>query len=216
LVAGVLAAGVAGCGSGGVSRAPVAAKTIGGFTLAERLLKPSRLPGFALLGPATVTASARNWGADRGQVDPQLAAQTARLDRLGFTAAAQETFARRIIGPGEGSGGAEVNSLVEELGSADAARSALNYWVAQARRRWQMPGGKWARFRVPEIPGAVGYDTAGPDATGHAVAFALGRFLYVVASSAGSGNRFVPSRRRVVSSATALYQRMRAEPRGES
>lgn len=210
LVAGILAVGVAGCGSSGFPRARPVAKAIDGLSLAQRLLDPARLRGFALLGPPLVVASARTWGADRGQVNPQLAAQTSQLDRLGFAGGAQETMAATVNGPAEGTGGAEVSSAVVELGSSRAAHTALRDRVTLARRNWQMAGGRLTRFRVPGVPGAVGFDTAGPDRTGHTVAFALGRFLYVVASSSAQGNRFAPSRSRIKSAATALYQRMRA------
>jgi hypothetical protein len=138
------------------------------------LLTSNELVGLTNGGVA-VSATPQQWvSTPPQQPAAQAAAEKAMLTREGFRAGATENFT---------TAGTSGISVVEEFRSATAARNALSFYVS----RLKAPGsaaGTYVPFRVPGIPGAMGFSLGGASG-GINVAFAQGDYYYLVGTGGG-------------------------------
>jgi hypothetical protein len=178
---------LAGCGGSGhkasttrtgstSSTAPATSTAPGGIR--GRLLTSNELAGFTS-GGVSVYTTAQEWvSSPPQQPAAQAAAEKGMLTREGFRAGATENLT---------SAGTSGISVVEQFGSAAAARDALAFYVS----RLKAPGstaGAYASFKVSGIPGAVGFSLGGASG-GINVAFTQGDY-------SGRSGRRRPSRDR--------------------
>jgi hypothetical protein len=186
LLAGVAAAVViAGCGGGGHAASTSSSASIattgasaspvpGGIR--SRLLGQNELAGFRSSG-VTVYKTASSWLSSEQGVPPnQVAAERAMLARDGFSLAAREDLM---------SGGKAGLSLVEQFRSPAAARDAFRLYAAQFKAPGA-PGGAYAPFSVPGVPGAVGFSLGGASGGGINIAFTDGDYYYLVGQEGAS------------------------------
>lgn len=100
------------------------------------------------------------------------------LIREGFQGGAVEN----LTGPPSDEG----LSIVEQFRSPRAAREALAFYISQQKEpEVQSSDGAYAAFKVPGIPGAVGY-TLGGASGGANVAFAQSDYYLLVGREGGS------------------------------
>jgi hypothetical protein len=197
----LLALALGGCGGGNSG----ASSGTPGLSLNQRVLRSTALPrlhAIALVRPVT---SAQAWLANAGVVGEDLTRQSSELDRLGFVAGARETLVsqRRSI--------ARVISSVEQFRSAAGARSALHDQYARAHAAAGTESEGFNPFRVPQIPGAMGYEISGPGVVAQTVAFASGPFYYLITATAPPGEPGAPNREQLLSAAAALYRRVHGQ-----
>lgn len=157
-----------------------------------RVLVANEMKGFVPHGRRALGINAASW-AVVDQVPPgQRAALTGMLERLGFVAGLRED----LIGPNHLVG----LSTVEQFRSVAAARAELRAELALA------VAGPAPAFAVSGIPGARGFGAAG---SGFNVAFADGRYFYLVgAESPPPGVPGGPTRASVIAAAQHLYGRV--------
>jgi hypothetical protein len=179
---------LAGCGSSGQttsatlarstpSTAAVASSTASG--IGGRVLKSNELAGFTSAGVA-VYLTIQKWLSNPNdqQSAAQAAAEKAMLTRDGFRAGAVEN----LTGPAPDGG----LSLVEQFRTAAAARAALAFYVSQQKEsQVESTAGRFVAFKVPRIPGAVGY-TLGGAGGGANVSFTQGDYYVLVGRQGGS------------------------------
>jgi hypothetical protein len=140
----------------------------------RRLLESHELSGFTS-GSVATYSSAKQWVSSPNdeQSAAQTAAEQAMLTRNGFRAGAVEQLT-------DDSTGEQGLSIFEQLRSAPAARSALDYYVSNLKKpAVQATDGTYKSFKVPTIPGAVGYSLGGTTG-GSDIAFADGQYYYLV------------------------------------
>jgi hypothetical protein len=179
---------LAGCGSSSqtasstlarstASTAAVASSTDSG--IGGRVLKNNELAGFTSAGVA-LYLSTQKWLSNPNdqQSAAQAAAEKAMLTRNGFRGGAVEN----LTGPAPDGG----LSIVEQFRTAAAARAALAFYVSQEKKsQVQSTAGKFVAFKVPRIPGAVGY-TLGGASGGANISFTQGDYYLLVGRQGGS------------------------------
>jgi hypothetical protein len=175
---------LAGCGSSGksatthstvtsappTSPASAAAPRTG---LATRVLTNDELPGFTASQAPTVEHDPRRYLVGGNDTGAQLTADLARLKQLGFKAAVSEN----LSAPGQ-----DGLSVVEQLGSARAARSEVTSGVRGAKGL----GGTFGTFPVSGIPGAIGYSLSSAQGDGINITWAVGPYYYLVGETLSS------------------------------
>jgi hypothetical protein len=193
---------LAGCGGSGKTASTHTSSTSASTTtsasaatprtgLVARVLTNNELPGFTASQPPTVQTNPRLYLAG-DESGPQLATDTARLERLGFKGAVNENL--------NGSGVPGL-SVVEQLGSVAAARSEL----ASNVRSLKTAGGTYATFPVSGIPGAVGYSISSPQGVGINILWADGPYYYLVGEELSTLVK--SSQTALIAAARHLYQR---------
>jgi hypothetical protein len=161
------------------------------------VLRGGELQGFVPRGHPTVSTGVHSWVAKE---PPELrASEAAGLEALGFVAGLGELLAPT---PSSGATG-EAISLVEQFRTAHGASGE----VADQLKRALAAGAE--AFAVAGIPGARGFGSStnagsGPNAN---VAFAVGRYYYIVAF--GGGSTGAPTRAQLTAAAQRLYGRVR-------
>ncbi len=190
ILAGALTVLLAACGS---SSKPSTSANSGGPLppIAHRLLTSSEMPpGFSAHGQPSVSTSVRAWLQSSQTPPARLRAQTERLNRLGFVAAASQSLTSSK-GPGL--------SLVEQFRAPSGAHSEF---AGEVKAFKSALGVK--EFPVSGIPAAFGFGVNGGGAN---VVFADGAYYYVV------GAAVPPTRANqlaVVASAQKLFHRVHA------
>jgi hypothetical protein len=163
-----------------------------------RVLVTNELSGFTPRGRRLLGINATSWVTETETPAPERAAATARLTRLGFVGGVRE----RLL-PDNGAA-AEGLSIVEELGTAQSARAELAAQLPLVRAH-----GPVSTFGVAGIPGAVGFGGSTPQSSGENVAFAKGRYYYLVGAGWTTGTPSPPTRAQLIAAARSLYQRVR-------
>jgi hypothetical protein len=153
----------------------------------------NELMGFQSVGVSVYTTTSSWISADQGVPAAQVAAERSMLVRDGFRVGAREDLA---------SGGTPGLSIVEQFRSPAAARDAFGLYASQFKR--PAPGrGSYAPFKVPGIPGAVGFTLGGPGGGGINIAFIDGANYYLVGRVGGS-----PAIANLTAAAQHLYHRV--------
>jgi hypothetical protein len=196
----VLAVVVVVTGCGGSRRGP--AQRSPKLSLPQRLIRAARFPGFHRFATPAVTRDPERWEAKAGLVGSELRHATDRLTRLGFVAGGRETLAPHYRSQ------VEIVSTVEEFRSSEGAKAELAGAHAQPRARGVRPEVTEHEFPVPAVPGARGIETKAPFSKRQSVAFAAGRFFYLVTVTAPSGGGKPPTRQHLIASSTAWYHRV--------
>jgi hypothetical protein len=140
----------------------------------RRLLESHELSGFTS-GSVATYSSAKQWVSSPNdeQSAAQTAAEKAMLTRNGFRAGAVEQLTNDSTGE-------QGLSIFEQFRSTTAARSALAYYISNLKKpAVQATDGAYKSFKVPTIPGAVGYSLGGTTG-GSDIAFADGQYYYLV------------------------------------
>ena len=124
------------------------------------------------------------------------AKEVRRLTGLGFVRAVRERLAPASeTGP-------EAISIVVQFRSARGARADLAAEAQMGEAHGAPP------FPAPGIPGARGFGGANGATTGYNVAYAVGRYYYLVGVGYATGSPGAPSRASLVSAAQRLYSRV--------
>ena len=197
---------LAGCGSshhpaskatGTVASATAAGRASASGGIRSQVLTNNELAGFRSEG-VTVYASLHKWisSSNDQQTAAQAAAEKAMLTHEGFKAGAVEN----LNGPAPDAG----VSIVEQLRSATAARAALAFYISRLKQpKAQATDGTYAPFKVPGVPGAVGF-TLGGAAGGANIGFTRGAYYYLVGRE-GATSR---DRAGLTAAARHLYRRV--------
>jgi hypothetical protein len=189
LLLGMSAFLLAACGGSGKTTSDNTTPTGPLPPIAHRLLTSAELPpGFTKNGPPSVATGIPAWLNRTQTPSGRRRAETARLTRLGFVAAASQNLAS-AKGPGL--------SLVEQFRAPKGARSEF---VSQVTTFKFSPGVK--QFPVSGIPNAFGFSVA---SGGENVVFPDGSYYYVVGAAWPST---AANRAAVIASAQKLYQRV--------
>ena len=171
--------------------APAAVRAVAG-----RVLIAGDLPGLAPQGQRTLGTSAENWVSEEGLPGFERAKEVRRLTGLGFVRAVRERLAPASeTGP-------EAISIVVQFRSARGARADLAAEAQMGEAHGAPP------FPAPGIPGARGFGGANGATTGYNVAYAVGRYYYLVGVGYATGSPGAPSRASLVSAAQRLYSRV--------
>lgn len=160
--------------------------------LEARVLTSNELSGFTAQ-PAPVERNPRLYLIESSESGSQLAADTARLKRLGFKGAVSEN----LNAPGQAG-----LSLVEQLGSVSAARSEVTGDIQHVKSQ----GGTYATFPVSGIPGAIGFSLSSSQGDGINITWAAGPYFYLVGETISSLDK--SSEEALNAAARHLYQRL--------
>ncbi len=205
-----IALATAACGSGHSQSSsttkqanqPQSAQSISQVTarspITQRVLHNGELAGMNPQSPPVAEPGAAVWVSGLGLSISAQNAEEARLRRLGFVAGVAEN----LLFPGNPN--RYGLSLVEQFRSASSAKAELGHGAGNS------PGVKWTYFAVAGIPGARGFETIGKGTSGRNVAFADGRFYYVVGAGWNAPASNVVSRTTLIAAALALYHRVHA------
>ena len=164
----------------------------GALPLQERVLGPGELSGFSINGPPEVARSAKAW---LRPVTPGEFRAAAALKARGFVVGAREYLT---------GSNAQAVSDVMEFKTARGARVALAQFVVGVR------AGSYSltRFSVPGVPSAQAAATSAVNRKAFNIAFADGRFWYLVSVGYPPEAGKHPTRAIVVAAARALYRRV--------
>lgn len=164
----------------------------GTLTLQERVLGPGELSGFGINGPAEIDRSAAAWYRTKFS---RRYDDAAALKARGFVVGARESLT---------GSNAQAVSAVMEFKTARGARTTLAQSIAEMR------GGAYAvkRFSVPGIPAVVAAVASGATRRSTNIAFADGRFWYLVGVGYPPEAKRHPARGSVIAAARALYRRV--------
>jgi hypothetical protein len=197
-----------GCGGSSKTHTATSATPGGAISgpqsLVAHLPPINQFPRLQPISAPNVVSSPQVWVASLGLPGTPGQLDAARLTKLGFIAGVQEE-----LGSNEPSV-AEVDALVEQFHTAGAARAELRYRLATARSTGRSPGYKFARFSVTGVPSAVGYSTKQPANLSDAVAFAAGRYFYLIQSVLPSGSKVVITKRQLSTEANAWYRHLQS------
>jgi hypothetical protein len=161
--------------------------------MAGRFIVAGELSGFAPRGEPKFVTNVQTWATETTPHKSEEGKVLARLKALGFVAAGRQP----LYGT---SSGVEGVSVVEQFGSAQSALAE----VAHSPGIPPPPGGDVTLFRVPAIPTAKGFKITGKEGSGSNVAFAKGRYYYVVGEASGE----VSARAGLIAAAQHLYRRV--------
>ena len=165
--------------------------------LKQRVLRASELPGFRVDGQLEVAGSARAWDCvkESGRYK-----DSAALQARGYVVGAREHFYRLQAGIHS----ADAYSDVIEFKTAGGAAAHLGRTLADMRS-----GSAGLKpFAVPGIPGAQAAATAAATFNGYNIAFADGRFWYLVGVLYPANATNHPTRASAIAAAQALYRRV--------
>jgi hypothetical protein len=170
----------------------VVASAQGALPLQQRVLAPSELPGFAINGPPEIVPSPAAWYRVKFSHRFQ---DSAALRARGFVVGARE----QLTGSN-----AQALSAVIEFKSPRGARKMVGQTIADLR------SGSYAlkRFAVPGIPGAQAAASSTVNDKGLSIAFADGRFWYLVSVRYPPKAAKPPQRTSLIAAARALYRRV--------
>jgi hypothetical protein len=167
LLVGALSVLSVACGGSQESPAPsaTATATAAAVELAPLLVAADGLPGFRPTGAEPVEQDdADAWAKTNEEAD------SSQLKALEFVAGARQD----LIGPP----GAYGLNLVERFRTDEEAGQRLTYTVRD------LGNGK-ARFRVPGVPGAVGFESGSGKSLGRSVAFRKGATVFLLSHQVG-------------------------------
>jgi hypothetical protein len=160
--------------------------------LTQRVLPPSSLHGFVTTRPLSPVRSAQTW-AGRVERSATPAREAARLERLGFVAAAREQLHGRFPLA------AEAVSVVERYRTTAGAQAELAYQRVTAETGWADQ--HVTLLRGIAIPGAVGWTARTPHVAAINIMFSVGHEFYVVGSAAAPGTRGAPTAGQMIAAA---------------
>ena len=155
--------------------------------LTQRVLKADEFAGMKPSKPPTVVGSVAAWAQGNKSWE-------ARYRKEGFVAGVGE----QLVTPGNSN--RYGLSLVVELSSAAGAKAELT-WDATSN-------GPWQNFKVPAIPGAIGFEESGPGGGGRNVGFTIGPYAYVVGAGWQGGANNAISVNTLRAAALLLYHRV--------
>jgi hypothetical protein len=164
----------------------------GALPLQQRVLGPGELSGFLINGPAEIARSAKAW---LRPVTPGEFKAVAALNARGFVVGARESLT--------GSNAQAVSDVIE-FKTAREARATVAQVIAGMREDNYAVN----RFSVPGVPSAQAAATSAVNRKAFNIAFADGRFWYLVSVSYPPEARKHPARASVVAAARALYRRV--------
>jgi hypothetical protein len=172
----------------------VVASAQGALPLQQRVLGPSELPGFAINGPPEIVPSAAAWY--RVKLSRRFK-DSAALKARGFVVGARE----QLIGLN-----ARALSVVIEFKNPRGARAMASQTIADLR------SGSYAlkRFAVPGIPDAQAAASSTANDKALSIAFADGRFWYLVSVRYPPKAAKPPQRTSLIAAARILYRRVHA------
>jgi hypothetical protein len=163
------------------------------IAMRSRLLKKGELREYEPTGRRKFGVDAASWiealELPRTEVTPEIE----RLEKLGFQLGLQEGVVRIKGGPIEGV------SIVEQFGAEAGARAELAYEVRKAETQ----GAR--EFAVTGVPTARGFGETG---AAYNIAFASGRYYYLLGISFPPGERRAPTRADMITAAQRLYARV--------
>ena len=163
--------------------------------LTDRLAKTGELNGFA--APPKLGLAVYRTAADWAKGFPDPAAETKRLQKLGFVGAAFEHLtATHLLNR-------DAVSVVLQFRTREAARANLAYAIAT----YGSGGVKVTHFAVPGVPGATGLYAHRPDGAGYDAVFADGPYFYDVGAYSPDP-KAPPTSAQVAAAASALYHRV--------
>ncbi len=170
----------------------VVASAQGAPPLQQRVLRASDLPGFKVDRPLEIARSADAWYHVKCS---GLSKDSAALRARGFVFGALEHLRRSQ---------AEAFSAVIRFKTPRGANATLGETIGNLR------SGSYAlkRFAVPGIPGAQAAATSAVETKGFSIAFADGRFWYLVGVLYPPNAAKAPARTSVIAAARALYRRV--------
>jgi hypothetical protein len=209
ILCGAAAVLLAGCGgsshktssapTSGTPSAPAASKPTS--AMQGRLLTRNELSGFTG-SPGSPDSDASRWVSvtDSGLSASQQAAEVKRLTKLGF-----------VVGDSEDlSDGAFAGlSSVERFKTAQEAQVEVNYEAAQFSKN-AAGQGTISAFRVPGIPGALGYAVVNGGTGGVNISFAKGPYAYVAGQELLAGETLNTAKSKLM--AAAEHEHARASP----
>ena len=167
----------------------------GPFALDERLAKTGDLKGFA--APPKIGISLYGTAADWAKGFPDPAAETQRLQKLGFAGAAFEHLtATHLLNR-------DAVSIALQFRTPAGARANLAHAIAT----YGNGGLKVTHFVVPGVPGATGLYAHRTDGAGYDAVFTDGPYFYDVGAYSPDANA-PPTSAQVAAAAAAVYHRV--------
>lgn len=165
--------------------------------LQQRVLRASELPGFKVDGQLEVAGSAQAWDCvkESGRYK-----DAAALQARGYVAGAREHFYRLQAGVHT----ADAYSDVIEFKTPGGAAEHLGQTITDMRSG----SAGLKQFAVPGIPGAQAAATAAATTNSFTIAFADGRFWYLVSMLYPPNATNHPTRASAIALARALYRRV--------
>jgi hypothetical protein len=176
------------------SEAPPPGASAGVRAVFDRVLMNGELPGFTPVGARVLGVDAASWVAKQELPPSARAAETKRLQRLGFVAAVGE----RLLQSGPG----EVISSAVLLRSARAAREDLAYEIRQVKMR-----GVSGEAKPLLIPGGRGFVREGTSAVLNLL-FARGPYFYRLSGRHPPGRVYSPELLELIAAGNRLYARV--------
>ncbi|MGZ6693619.1 MAG: hypothetical protein ACXVHQ_40290 [Solirubrobacteraceae bacterium] len=166
----------------------------GSLAIEQRVLRDGEFAGF--VAPAHVSV-ARDVGAFlRGVPASQATADVRRLRRAGFVAAITEHL-RSTVTPVD----RDAISTVVQFRRVDSARAEVTHALAGE-------GAHLTAFAAPAIPGAKGLARSRGYGRSLDIAFANGRFFYLVGCAFDARSKRPPTRSQLIAAAQLLYRRV--------
>jgi hypothetical protein len=169
--------------------------------LAQRLLQPGDLPGFAPRGARVAAFNAASWVQDARLSPSERNEAIASLEHLGFARGARERLYPTHGGP------VESVSLVEQFKSTSGATEELELAKQAAKAR----GAAVVELNEAHIPGAWVLGTASGGTIDVNVVFTDATYYYRVAVTYPKGTPGAPSIVPLTLAAERLYRREHAE-----
>lgn len=179
---------------------PAAAPSGVAAQLARRVLGNGQLAGMVVAAGSMAIGDAASWAGGQNLSGAALTKEVDRLRRLGFVAALPENLTTK------GNADRFGLSLVEQFSSSQSAKAEL----ADATNR----AGLSVKFPVSGIPGAIGFESTGGTGGGRNVAFADGRYYYLVGDGWNSSSKDAVPRDKLIAAALTLYRKVHSEPGG--
>jgi hypothetical protein len=165
--------------------------------LQQRVLRTSDLPGFKVDGQLDIARSAQAWY--HCKISGRYK-DAAALQARGYIVGASEHLYRTQAGLFS----AEANSAVIQFKTPRGAAAEL----ARAMAGLRSGSARLKQFAVPGIPGAQAAATVAVNSNGFSIAFADGRFWYLVSVLYPPNAANPPTRASVIAAARALYRRV--------
>ncbi|MGZ6693435.1 MAG: hypothetical protein ACXVHQ_39325 [Solirubrobacteraceae bacterium] len=166
----------------------------GSLPIEQRVLRDGEFAGF--VAPAHVSVVRDVGSFLRGVPASQAPADVRRLRRAGFVAAINEHL-RSTVTPVD----RDAISTVFQFRRVDSARAEVTHALAGG-------GAQRTAFAVPGIPGARGLALSRGYGRGLNIAFANGRFFYLVGCAFDARSKRPPTRSQLTSAAQLLYRRV--------
>ena len=169
--------------------------------LNQRVLGNGQLAGMVTAPSSRAITDLTAWVSGENLTGSALTAEVNRLRRLGFVGALPENLTT------PGNADRFGLSLAEEFKSTQGPKAEVAYSTVR--------NGPLVKFAVPAIPGAVGFEqTGGPGGGGRNVAFADGKYFYVVGDGWNTSIKDAVPRDQLIAGALLLYRKVHALPGG--